>query len=278
MAGAFWVTAGVTAGSLLALLAVTFLIGALTRKHSVMDIAWGAGIMVAGVTSFLASAGHGVPARRYLLVAAAVLWGSRLALHVAVRARGADEDPRYRDLLARTPGDRNVYALRVVYLPQLLTLWLACLPVQAGMVQQAPVSAVTVAGCAVWLIGFFFEAAGDWQLTRFRADPANRGRIMDRGLWRYTRHPNYFGDACMWWGLFGTGYGSAVQLVTVVSPLLMTFILTRGTGQRLTDRRMAQTRPDYAEYAARTSGFIPLPPGPPRRVLPDGYRDRGLHP
>ena len=150
--------------------------------------------------------------------------------------------------------------------------------VQAGMVQQAPVSAVTVAGCAVWLIGFFFEAVGDWQLTRFRADPANRGRIMDRGLWRYTRHPNYFGDACMWWGLFGTGYGSAVQLVTVVSPLLMTFILTRGTGQRLTDRRMAQTRPDYAEYAARTSGFIPLPPGPPRRVLPDGYRDRGLHP
>jgi steroid 5-alpha reductase family enzyme len=171
-----------------------------------MDVAWGAVIMVPGVAGFLASAGHGVAARRYLLVAVSVLWGCRLALHVAVRARGAAEDPRYRDLLARAPGDRNVYALRVVYLPQLLILWVACLPVQAGMVQQAPVSAVTVAGCLVWLAGFFFEAVGDWRLAGFRADPVNRGRIMDRGLWRYTRHPNYFGDACMWWGMFGISY------------------------------------------------------------------------
>jgi steroid 5-alpha reductase family enzyme len=277
MAGAFWMTAGVTAAALLTLLTVTFLIGTLTGRHSVMDVAWGAGIMVAGVAGFLASAGHGAAARRYLLVAAAVLWGYRLALHVAVRARGADEDPRYRDLLARASGDRNVYALRTVYLPQLLILWVACLPVQAGMVQPSPVSAITAAGCVGWLIGFLFEAVGDWQLTRFRADPANRGRIMDRGLWRYTRHPNYFGDMCMWWGMFAISYGSAVQLLTVVSPLLMTFILTRGTGQRLTDRRMARTRPDYAEYAARTSGFIPLPPRRRRSVLPDGYRDRGLH-
>jgi steroid 5-alpha reductase family enzyme len=97
-------------------------------------------------------------------------------------------------------------------------------------------------------------------LARFRADPANRGQIMDRGVWRYTRHPNYFGDACMWWGLFLISYGSPVQLLTLVSPLLVTFILTRGTGQRMTDQRMSRTRPGYAAYAARTSGFIPLPP------------------
>jgi hypothetical protein len=144
---AFWTTAGITAGSLLALLAVTFLIGTLTGKHSVMDVAWGAGIMVAGAVSYLASAGHGVPARRYRLVAAAAAWGYRLASHVAVRARDADEDPRYRDLLARAPGNRNLYALRAVYLPQGVILWVACLPLPAGMVQRAPVSAITIAGC-----------------------------------------------------------------------------------------------------------------------------------
>jgi steroid 5-alpha reductase family enzyme len=254
------VTFLITAGALLVLLVVTFAVGARRGNHGVMDVAWGAGIAVAGVAAFLASSSRGVPVRRWLLLGAAVIWGIRLALHVAARARGAGEDPRYRDLLARAPGNRNVYALRVVYLPQLLILWVACLPLQAGMVQSAPASALTVAGGVVWLAGFAFESAGDWQLTRFRADPANHGRIMDRGLWRYTRHPNYFGDACMWWGLFAISYGSVVQLATVVSPLLMTYILTRGTGQRLTERRMMGDRPGYADYVTRTSGFIPLPP------------------
>ena len=256
----FWLTALVSACAILAVVAVAFVIGSRTGRHSVMDVAWGAGIAVAGAASFLAPGGHGAPARRWLLAAAALLWGGRLALHVAARARGAGEDPRYRDLLDRAPGNRDWYALRVVYLPQLLILWVACLPLPAGMTQQAPAGAVTAAGGAVWLTGFAFEALGDWQLARFRADPAHHGQLMDRGLWRYTRHPNYFGDACMWWGLFLISYGSPLQLLTLASPLLMTFILTRGTGQRLTDRRMAVSRPGYGAYAARTSGFIPLPP------------------
>jgi steroid 5-alpha reductase family enzyme len=254
------VTFLVAGGCLLLLLAVTFAIGARTGRHSVMDVAWGAGIAVAGASSFLASIGHGNPERRWLLAAAAVIWGVRLALHVAVRARGADEDPRYRDLLARAPGNRNAYALRVVYLPQLLILWVACLPLPAGMLQRAPVGAITVVGAVLWLAGFVFETAGDWQLARFRADPGHRGQIMDRGLWRYTRHPNYFGDACMWWGLFAISYGSAIQLATIACPLVMTIILTKGTGKRLTERRMTRNRPGYAEYVARTSGFIPMPP------------------
>jgi steroid 5-alpha reductase family enzyme len=250
----------VTDVSLLILLAVTFAIGVRAGKHSVMDVAWGAGIAVAGAASFLASAGHGVPVRRWLLAVAAVIWGVRLAVHVAVRARGAPEDPRYRELLSRAPGSRDRYALRMVYLPQLLILWVATLPLQTGMAQRAPAGAITALGAVIWAFGFAFEAIGDWQLARFRADPANRGQIMDGGLWRYTRHPNYFGDACMWWGLFAIGYASPVQLLTVVSPVLMTIILTRGTGQRLTERRMTSSRPGYAEYVARTSGFIPLPP------------------
>jgi len=194
-------------------------------------------------------------------VAAAFAWGYRLAWHVAARARGAGEDPRYKELIERAPGNVNWYALRKVYLPQLLILWIVLLPLPAGMTQHAAVGAVTIIGAVVWLVGFVFEAVGDWQLTQFKADRANQGKVMDRGLWRYTRHPNYFGDACEWWGLFLIAYAVPWQLIFLVSPLIMTFVLTRGTGQKMTERRMSDGRgPGYQEYVARTSGFIPLPP------------------
>jgi steroid 5-alpha reductase family enzyme len=254
--------AALAAGAaVLALVAVAFAIGVLARKHTAMDVAFGACIAVAAVAGFLASPGHGAPARRWMLLMAAFAWGCRLAWHIAVRARGAGEDPRYQELIDRARGNVNWYALRTVYLPQLLILWLALLPLPAGMTQLAAPGALAFAGCAVWLTGFFFETVGDRQLTRFKADPASRGQVMDRGLWRYTRHPNYFGDACMWWGLFLISYSSLWQLLTLASPLVMTFILTRGTGQRMTERRMSSGgRPGYAEYVARTSGFVPLPP------------------
>jgi steroid 5-alpha reductase family enzyme len=260
-----WATFGWAAlaagGAVLALVAVAFAIGVSTRKHTVMDVAFGACIAAAAVASFLASPGDGTPVRRWMLLAAAFAWGYRLAWHVAARARGSGEDPRYKELIDRAPGNVNWYALRKVYLPQLLILWIVLLPLPAGMTQHAAVGAVTVIGGVVWLIGFIFEAVGDWQLTQFKADRANHGKVMDRGLWRYTRHPNYFGDACMWWGLFLIAYAVPWQLIFLVSPLIMTFVLTKGTGQKMTERRMSGgDRPGYTEYVARTSGFIPLPP------------------
>ena len=259
-AGPFGLTLITTAAALLIMMAVTFAVALKAGRHSVVDTAWGLGIALAAVVSLLASAGHGQPARRYLLLAASVIWGLRLAGYVTWRNHGKGEDPRYRDLLSRAQGNPNAYALRTVYLLQAAILWLACLPVQAGMLERAPIGPLTVIGAVLWLGGFAFESAGDWQLARFKADPKNQGLIMDRGLWRYTRHPNYFGDACMWWSLFLISLGSWAEVPTIIAPLLMTFILTRGTGQRLTDQRMAATRPQYADYAARTSGFIPLPP------------------
>jgi len=259
-AGPFGVTLLVTAAALVAMLGVTFAVALKAGKHSVVDTAWGIGLALAAVVSLLSSAGYGQSARRYTLLAAAVIWGLRLAVYVGWRNRGKPEDPRYRDLLSRAKGNKNLYALRSVYLLQAVILWVACLPIQAGMLERAPAGAITVVGAAIWLGGFVFESVGDGQLARFKADPAHRGMIMDRGLWRYTRHPNYFGDACMWWGLFLISVGSAVELAFIVAPLLMTYILTRGTGQRMTDRRMAASRPQYADYAARTSGFIPWPP------------------
>jgi steroid 5-alpha reductase family enzyme len=249
-----------TAGALLVMLGITFAIGVRLGRHSVVDSAWGVGIALTATVSLLASTGHGDSVRRYLLLAAAVLWGLRLAAHLTLRNRGAGEDPRYRDLLSRGRGNPRWYALRVIYLPQALLLWLACLPIQFGMLERGTAGAVAIAGAVVWLCGFGFESIGDWQLSRFKADPAHRGMLMDRGLWRYTRHPNYFGDACMWWGLFLISLGSLAGLATVFAPLMMTWILTKGSGQRLTDKRMAASRPQYADYAARTSGFIPLPP------------------
>jgi steroid 5-alpha reductase family enzyme len=127
------------------------------------------------------------------------------------------------------------------------------------MLERSPAGPLAVAGALLFAVGFAFESIGDWQLARFKASAAE-GQIMDRGLWRYTRHPNYFGDFCMWWGLFLIALGSVAELPTIVGPLLMTYILTRGTGQRMTDRRMAASRPKYADYEARTSGFFPLPP------------------
>jgi steroid 5-alpha reductase family enzyme len=222
--------------------------------------AWGIGLAVAALAALVSSAGHGQPERRYTLLAASLLWGLRLAAYVSWRNRGKGEDPRYRDLLSRARGNKNLYALRVIYLLQALILWLATIPVQAGMLGRAPAGALVVIGAVVWLGGFVFESVGDWQLARFKADPAHQGMIMDRGLWRYTRHPNYFGDFCMWWGLFLISLGSWVELLFVFAPLLMTYILTRGTGQRMTERRMTASRSQYADYVARTSGFIPRPP------------------
>jgi len=246
----------VTATSLLILQGVTFLVALRVGKHSVVDTAWGIGIALAALAAFLVSLGHGDITRRALLLAASVLWGLRLAAYVGRRNRGKPEDPRYADMLR---GKTNLYALRMVYLLQAAILWLATVPVQLGMLERSPAGPLAVGGAILFAAGFAFESIGDWQLARFKATAAD-GQVMDRELWRYTRHPNYFGDFCMWWGLFAVSAGSWRELPALAGPLLMTFILTRGTGARMTDRRMTASRPQYADYVARTSGFIPLPP------------------
>jgi steroid 5-alpha reductase family enzyme len=258
--GSFGLTLVVTAAALLVLQGLTFAVAIKLTKNSVVDTAWGIGIALAAIAAFGTSLGHGQPERRYLLLTASILWGARLAGYVGWRNHGKPEDPRYQDMLDKAPGNKYLYALRKIYLLQAAILWLATVPVQAGMLERAPAGPLAIVGAVLFAVGFFFESAGDWQLYRFKADPANKGQIMDRGLWHYTRHPNYFGDFCMWWGLFAISYGSWQELPALVAPLLMTFILTRGTGASMTDRRMKASRPGYADYVERTSGFIPLPP------------------
>jgi steroid 5-alpha reductase family enzyme len=195
-----------------------------------------------------------------LITVLTVVWGLRLAAYIGWRGRGAGEDPRYDEMLTRAQGSRTAYAFRKVYLTQAGLIWLISAPVQAAMFEPGPLGAAAIAGGLIWLCGLAFESAGDWQLARFKANQANRGQVMDRGLWRYTRHPNYFGDACVWWGLFVVSCGSWLVLGTVFAPVLMTYLLAAGSGKPITEARRAE-RPGYAEYVARTSGFIPLPPG-----------------
>ncbi|MFD7865142.1 DUF1295 domain-containing protein [Streptomyces sp. NPDC059783] len=239
---------------------VTFAVAVRRGLHRVVDVAWGLAFAVVATLTWLLSAGHGDDGRRLLVAAATAVWGLRLAAHIARRSRGHGEDPRYSALLDKARGNRTRYALRTVHLTQACLVWLISLPVQAASYSSRPLGAPALCGMALWALGLGFEAVGDHQLARFKRDPAHRGRIMDRGLWAWTRHPNYFGDSLVWWGLYllaCTAWQPA--LMALLSPVLMTLLLTVGSGKRLLEKHMAD-RPGYAEYAARTSGFLPRPP------------------
>ena len=253
----FAIVAGASVAALLAVHGVTFAIGRRIGRYNVVDVAWGLGfIAVAAVAALL---GNGDASRRWLLLALVAIWGLRLSWHIYRRSAGKGEDPRYADLLR---GATLSQVMRKVFLVQALATWFVALPLQfSAVVGPTPgrLVGVTVAGILVWVVGVFFEAVGDRQLRAFKSDPAHRGVVMDRGLWAWTRHPNYFGDACVWWGLWLITITGWWSLATVGSPLLMTYFLVYVTGARLTEKYM-KGRPGFDEYQARTSFFIPRPP------------------
>ncbi|GAA4885823.1 DUF1295 domain-containing protein [Actinomycetospora straminea] len=243
---------------------VTLVVARATGRHSVVDVTWGLGFVAVAVVSFVLSGvlGTGDVLVRTVVLALVAIWGLRLAVYIGRRNHERGEDPRYAAMLGddHPPGAVTATVLRRVYVPQAAVMLVVALPVLAAMLRPATVLPVVVAGVVVWLVGFVFETVGDAQLAAFKADPANRGRILDTGLWRFTRHPNYFGDTCVWWGVFVVAAGHPLALVTAVGPTLMTYLLVSVTGKELTERSMSG-RPGYAEYVRRTSGFLPLPPG-----------------
>ncbi|MEU8682762.1 DUF1295 domain-containing protein [Streptomyces sp. NPDC048611] len=257
---AFAANLAVAAGAAFTVLLLTFALARARGVHRLVDIAWGAAFAAVALAGYGMSAGHGDDGRRLLVTVATVLWGLRLSVHIAWRGRGHGEDPRYDRMLAKAPGSRDAYALRKVYLLQGALVWLVSLPVQVAQYVPVPLGASAVAGGLLWAAGLTFESVGDFQLARFKADPSHHGRIMDRGLWSWTRHPNYFGDFLVWWGLFLLACGTVQSAaLAVVSPLVMSLLLTYGSGKRLLENHLAD-RPGYAAYRARTSGFVPLPP------------------
>ncbi|MFJ7066076.1 DUF1295 domain-containing protein [Streptomyces sp. NPDC101115] len=258
--GALVLVLGASAATAFAVMLTAFATGTAKGLHRIVDVAWGAAFAAVAVVAWFVSAGHGDDVRRTAVALATVVWGLRLATHIARRGRGRGEDPRYARMLARARGNRTLYALRKVYLLQGALVWLVSLPVQVAVLLPGPPDATVWLGLAVWAVGFAFEAVGDGQLAWFKADPANRGRIMDQGLWSWTRHPHYFGDFLVWWGLYLTACATwQTALSTLVSPLVMSGLLVWGSGKRLLEAHMAD-RPGYAAYRARTSGFVPRPP------------------
>jgi steroid 5-alpha reductase family enzyme len=250
---------GWSALAVLVVLVATYVASKIARKHSVIDTAWGLLFCAAAITTFVVSDGTGDPLRRGLLLALPVLWGLRLAVHIGRRSIGKPEDPRYEALVAKAKGNPDLYALRSIYLLQGLLALVIAAPILVGGFESSGVGVVAWLGVVVWAVGVFFEAVGDAQMERWRADPAHKGKVIDVGLWRYTRHPNYFGDACVWWGIFLVAADAWPGVVTVFAPVLMTLLLTKGSGARILERHMSR-REGWDAYAARTSMFFPLRP------------------
>jgi steroid 5-alpha reductase family enzyme len=259
--GALLVNLAVSAGTVAVLMLATFGYAMRTRVHAIMDTIWPLGFVLIAAVSFGLSAGHGDTGRRILVLALTAIWGLRLGAHIFARNAGQGEDKRYASLLRRNRGHLATFVLRYIYWAQGRVMWFVSLPVQVAMYEHARLSGTAWLGVTVWAVGFGFEAVGDLQLRRFRADPANAGRILDHGLWRYTRHPNYFGDAVLWFGLWLLACSHWLGLLAVAAPIYMTNMLVRHTGKTLLEKHMARSRgAAYADYARRTSGFIPWPP------------------
>jgi len=244
----------------MACMVVLWLISIPLRDVSIIDSFWAAGFIVVAASTY-AMTGGGTP-RRQLLLILTLVWATRLAAHLFLRWRRDGPDGRYVKLLSKAPGNVHLFSLRKVFLLQGPLLWFVSLPLQLGQIQPEPLQLGPLAWIGVLLAvtGIVFEAAGDHQLAAFRADPANRGKVLDSGLWRYTRHPNYFGDFCVWWGLYLVAAETTLGIFSIFGPILMSWLLIRWSGVPLLERRMQRSRPGYADYVARTSPFFPRPP------------------
>lgn len=252
------------AAAVLVLVVSVWALSVRRRDASLIDIIWGFGfVVIAWVALWTA---HGVAARQWLLVACTSIWGLRLSTYLFWRNHGKGEDFRYR-AMRKKHGERfPIISLRTVYLTQGVMMLIVSMPVQLGQIADRPAQLGPLAwvGVAVWAVGLGFETIGDAQLARFKARPDSVGQVMDRGLWSWTRHPNYFGDACVWWGLYLIAAETRLGLLSVVGPVAMSVLLIRVSGVPMLEKTIGRRRPGYAEYAERTSAFFPRPPHRPQ--------------
>lgn len=237
----------------------TWVISLMVKNASIVDIVWGLGF---AITSWvLALTIDGDSTRQILLAVMVGVWGVRLGGYLAKRNIGHGEDWRYKAMRKKKGPKFGLISLVTVFGLQGVLMWVVSLPVQFGNADDTPsVGPIAVMGIIIWMIGLTFEAVGDMQLARFKKNPENAGKVMDQGLWRLTRHPNYFGDALLWWGIGLVGAETGSGVIGLIGPLVMTVFLLRVSGVPMLERSLMKRREGYAEYVARTSGFIPRPP------------------
>jgi steroid 5-alpha reductase family enzyme len=240
----------------LGLMTLLWLVSLRSKNSSIVDIFWGTGFVIV-TWLFFALTPQGYLPRKLLIAGLVTIWGLRLSIHIFLRNFGKPEDFRYQKWREEA-GDKWWWQSYLrVFLLQGILLWIISAPLLAAQVNASPdhLSVIEPIGALVWLVGFYFEAVGDLQLTRFRADPQNKGKVLSSGVWRYTRHPNYFGDAAQWWAYFLIA-AAAGGVWTIFSPVLMTGLLLRVSGVTLLEKSL-ENRPGYKEYIETTSAFVP---------------------
>lgn len=251
----YWIGLAVILGIMI----VLWLVSLRLNNSSIVDIFWGTGFVIANWMYFALTPDGFLP-RKLLIGVLVTIWGLRLSIHILLRNWGKPEDFRYQKWRKEAGSKWWWQSFLRVFLLQGVLLWIISAPLLAAQrgIQPAALTAIDFLGVAVWLVGFYFEAAGDLQLARFKANPANKGKILDSGVWKYTRHPNYFGDSAQWWGYYLIA-AAAGGWWTIFSPLLMTLFLLRVSGVALLEKTL-ETRPGYQEYIQRTSAFLPRLP------------------
>jgi steroid 5-alpha reductase family enzyme len=257
-----WTLLGINAALAVVLMTVAAVPSFRTKDPSYVDGVWGLVFIALAVSSCVqaAAGGFGSGPRRALLVTLCVLWGARLSSYLFRRWRRHGRDPRYAAMLARRQGGSEAgYLLTRVFLTQAVVLFVVSLPDQLGQVHDDALRWWNVLGAVLALLGTAYEAVADCQLARFKADPAHRGQVMDQGLWRLSRHPNYFGEACTWWGLGLLAWSSAATAPALLGPAVLTLFLLKVSGVGLVEKGLHATKPGYADYVASTSAFLPLP-------------------
>ncbi|MEP6546900.1 MAG: DUF1295 domain-containing protein [Gammaproteobacteria bacterium] len=232
----------------------TWLLSLYRRNVAIVDSLWS---LMLALTAFTYVAGAPVRGARSLLVLGLVaVWALRLSMYITWRNWGHGEDRRYQAIRVRNQPHFAVKSLYLVFVLQAVLAWIISMPLLAAVLNPGPLQSLDFAGAVLWLVGFVFEAGGDWQLARFKADPDNRGKVMDKGFWRMTRHPNYFGDFCIWWGFYLIA-AAAGAWWSFIGPLLMSVLLMRVSGVTLLEKDIGERRPKYADYVRRTNAFFP---------------------
>ena len=247
--------------NLCAIAAAVFLLWLLSlrlRNVSIVDIFWGSGFVGVAWLSLLMT--ESARPQSVLLTTLVTLWGLRLAVYLGWRNWDKEEDYRYREMRQKHGPRFSWISFITVFALQGLIMWIVSLPIQVAMVRPPDLLLMSLLGSCVWLAGILFESIGDWQLATFKANAVNKGQVMNRGLWRYTRHPNYFGDFLVWWGLYLVAAEPSSWWWTIVSPLLMSFLLIRVSGVKLLESALVDRLAGYRQYVAVTSPFFPLPP------------------
>ena len=241
-------------------IAVTALwvVSLIRRDVSVIDIFWGLGFILISLNSMRLS--DALTPRSILLVLLICVWGMRLSGYLAWRNLGKTEDYRYAAMREKHGNQFPLISLFTVFALQGALMWIISLPIQVGIIRGQEWNATAVAGVIFCAVGIFFETVGDYQLARFKAQPVNSGLVMNEGLWRYTRHPNYFGDFLVWWGFYLLAAEPKSWWWTILGPLLMSWLLIRVSGVRLLENSLHSRVKGYATYVAKTSAFFPLPP------------------